>query len=355
MAGALGPTNRTLSLSPDVNDPAFRASTFDEMRLAYAEQVRGLVDGGAHVLLVETIFDTLNAKAALFAIEEVFEEKGLRLPILISVTIVDRSGRTLSGQTVDAFWTSIAHARPLCVGVNCALGAAEMRPYVEELSTIADTYVSAYPNAGLPNAFGGYDEDPDTTARLLREFAEAGFVNLVGGCCGTTPDHIRAMARAMEGLPPRRVPARPDRFTRLAGLETLTIRPETNFVMIGERTNVTGSKRFTNLIKKGDLERRPRGGRRAGARRRQHHRRQHGRGHARLRAGHDDVPEPRGRRARDRPRPDHDRQLQVVGDRGRPQVRPGQGRRQLDLASRRARPTSSTRPGARSATARPWW
>ena len=172
VAGALGPTNRTLSLSPDVADPAFRAVTFDPMRAAYAEQARGLVDGGADVLLVETIFDTLNAKAALFAIEEVFDEKGLRLPIFISVTIVDRSGRTLSGQTVDAFWTSVAHARPLCVGINCSLGAAEMRPYVEELSALADTYVSAYPNAGLPNAFGGYDEDPETTARLLREFAE---------------------------------------------------------------------------------------------------------------------------------------------------------------------------------------
>jgi 5-methyltetrahydrofolate--homocysteine methyltransferase len=253
VAGALGPTNRTLSLSPDVNNPAYRASTFDEMRLAYAEQTRGLIDGGSHLLLVETIFDTLNAKAALFAIQEVFEEKGVRLPIFISVTIVDRSGRTLSGQTIDAFWTSIAHARPLCVGVNCALGAADMRPYVEELSTIADTYVSAYPNAGLPNAFGGYDEDPETTARLLREFAEAGFVNLVGGCCGTTPDHIRAVARAVEGLPPRRVPERTDGFTRFSGLETLTIRPETNFIMIGERTNVTGSKRFASLIKAGDF------------------------------------------------------------------------------------------------------
>jgi 5-methyltetrahydrofolate--homocysteine methyltransferase len=253
VAGALGPTNRTLSLSPDVNNPAYRASSFDEMRDAYAEQTRGLVDGGCDVLLVETIFDTLNAKAALFAIEQVFDEKGVRLPILISVTIVDKSGRTLSGQTVDAFWTSIAHAKPLAVGVNCALGAAEMRPYVEELSELANCYVFAYPNAGLPNAFGGYDEDPDTTARLLREFAEAGFVNLVGGCCGTTPDHIRAVAHAVAGLPPRVVPTHETRFTRFSGLETLTIRPETNFVMVGERTNVTGSKRFMNLIKSGDF------------------------------------------------------------------------------------------------------
>ncbi|MCC6640916.1 MAG: methionine synthase, partial [Deltaproteobacteria bacterium] len=253
VAGALGPTNRTLSLSPDVSDPSFRAVTFEQMRAAYAEQARGLVDGGADVLLLETIFDTLNAKAALFAIEQVFDEKGLRLPIFISVTIVDRSGRTLSGQTVEAFWTSVAHAKPLCVGINCSLGAADMRPYVEELSGLADTYVSAYPNAGLPNAFGGYDEDPETTARLLREFAEAGFVNLVGGCCGTTPDHIRAIARAVEGLPPRRPAPRRSGSTRLSGLETLTIRPDSNFIMIGERTNVTGSKRFMNLVKAGDF------------------------------------------------------------------------------------------------------
>jgi len=253
VAGALGPTNRTLSLSPDVNNPAYRASTFDEMRDAYAEQARGLIDGGSDVLLLETIFDTLNAKAALFAIEQVFDEKGLRLPVLISVTIVDKSGRTLSGQTIDAFWTSIAHAKPLAVGVNCALGAADMRPYVEELSELAGCYVFAYPNAGLPNAFGGYDEDPDTTARLLREFAEAGFVNLVGGCCGTTPDHIRAVAHAVDGLPPRVVPTHTGGFTRFSGLETLTIRPETNFIMVGERTNVTGSKRFMNLIKAGDF------------------------------------------------------------------------------------------------------
>ncbi len=255
VAGALGPTNRTLSLSPDVNDPAFRAVTFEQMRAAYAEQARGLIDGGADVLLVETIFDTLNAKAALFAIEEVFDEKGLRLPVFVSVTIVDKSGRTLSGQTLDAFWTSIAHARPLCVGINCALGAADMRPYVEELSGLADSFVSAYPNAGLPNAFGGYDEDPATTARLLREFAEEGFVNLVGGCCGTTPDHIRSIAHAVGGLPPRRIPERRSGTLRLSGLETLTIGRESNFTLIGERTNVTGSKRFMKLIEAGDFGR----------------------------------------------------------------------------------------------------
>jgi 5-methyltetrahydrofolate--homocysteine methyltransferase len=251
VAGAVGPLNKTLSLSPDVEDPAFRAVSFAEVRDAYAEQVRGLVEGGVDALIVETIFDTLNAKAALIAIEDVLRERGVRLPILISVTIVDKSGRTLSGQTLDAFWTSVAHARPLCVGINCALGAADMRPYVEELSRIADTFVSCYPNAGLPNAFGGYDETPEVTARLLREFAEAGWVNLVGGCCGTTPDHVRAVAEAVRGLPPRPIPAVP-RFPRWSGLETLVVRPDSNFIMVGERTNVTGSKRFSRLIQAGD-------------------------------------------------------------------------------------------------------
>jgi 5-methyltetrahydrofolate--homocysteine methyltransferase len=252
VAGAVGPLSKTLSLSPDVEDPAFRAVSFADVRDAYAEQVRGLVDGGVDALIVETIFDTLNAKAALIAIDDVLREHGIRLPILISVTIVDKSGRTLSGQTLDAFWTSVAHARPLCVGINCALGAADMRPYVEELSRIADTFVSCYPNAGLPNAFGGYDETPEVTARLLREFAEAGWVNLVGGCCGTTPDHIRAVAEAVRDLPPRPIPTVP-RFPRWSGLETLVVRPDSNFIMVGERTNVTGSKRFARLVQAGDL------------------------------------------------------------------------------------------------------
>src|SRR5262245_24439025 len=251
VAGALGPTNRTLSISPDVNDPTFRAVTFDQVRTAYAEQARALIEGGVDVLLVETIFDTLNAKAALVAIEEVFEEVGRRLPVIISVTITDRSGRTLSGQTVDAFHTSIAHAKPLAVGINCALGAREMRPYLADLAAITPSFVSCYPNAGLPNAFGGYDEDPPTTAGLLREFADAGLLNLVGGCCGTTPEHIRAVAAAVRDLPPRRPPA-PERFSRFSGLETLTIRPESTFIMIGERTNVTGSARFASLIKQDD-------------------------------------------------------------------------------------------------------
>ncbi len=251
MLGALGPTTRTLSLSPDVNDPSFRAVSFEAVRDAYAEQARGLVDGGVDALLVETIFDTLNAKAALIAIEAVCREKGIQLPVLMSVTITDKSGRTLSGQTVEAFWTSIAHAHPLLVGINCSLGAEEMRAYVEELAQVADTFVGCYPNAGLPNAFGGYDQSPAEMAKLLREFAAEGWVNLVGGCCGTTPDHIRAIADAVRELPPRSIPAIPKR-PRFAGLEVLEIRPDSNFTMIGERTNVTGSKRFAKLVLAGD-------------------------------------------------------------------------------------------------------
>ncbi len=252
VAGAIGPANKTLSLSPDVNDPAFRAVSFDELKGAYAEQVRGLIDGGVDALLVETIFDTLNAKAAIVAIEEVFEEKATRLPILISVTITDRSGRTLSGQTIEAFWTSVAHAKPLSVGINCALGADEMRPYVEALSHAADTYLSCYPNAGLPNAFGEYDQSPEEMAERIAEFAESGFVNLVGGCCGTTPDHIAAISKAVAGKKPRHIP-RADTLTHLSGLEELVIRPESNFIMIGERTNVTGSARFMQLIKESNF------------------------------------------------------------------------------------------------------
>jgi 5-methyltetrahydrofolate--homocysteine methyltransferase len=249
VAGSIGPTNRTLSISPDVDNPAFRAVTFDEVKDAYVDQVRGLVDGGCDLLLVETIFDTLNAKAALVAIEEVFEERSVRLPVMISVTVTDRSGRTLSGQTVEAFWLSVSQARPFSVGLNCALGARDMRPYLAELAAIAPCYLTCYPNAGLPNAFGQYDEQPDTTADLLQGYATAGLVNVVGGCCGTTPDHIAAIARAVEGLPPRQLPpgSRP-RYTQFSGLEALTIRPDSNFQMIGERTNVTGSKRFARLI-----------------------------------------------------------------------------------------------------------
>ncbi len=205
--GVLGPTSRTASISPDVNRPGFRAISFDELRVAYREAAEGLIDGGADVLMVETIFDTLNAKAALFAIEEVFDARGARLPVMISGTITDASGRTLSGQTAEAFWYSLRHARPLSIGLNCALGAKDLRPHVDILAQVADVFVSTHPNAGLPNAFGGYDETPEDMASMLREFAEAGLLNLVGGCCGTTPAHIRAIGDAVAGLPPRPLPA----------------------------------------------------------------------------------------------------------------------------------------------------
>jgi 5-methyltetrahydrofolate--homocysteine methyltransferase len=251
VAGAMGPTNRLLSISPDVEDPAARSITFEELRAAYAEQARGLIEGGADLLLVETIIDALNAKAAIVAIEEVAEETGVRLPLMISVTITDRSGRTLAGQTIEAFWITVAHARPFSVGVNCALGAAAMRPYLAELSRVAPCWTSCYPNAGLPNVFGEYDERPAQTARELGEFADSGLVNMIGGCCGTTPDHVRAIAAAAAGKAPRLVPA-PEDHTRLAGLEPLVLRPDSNFTMIGERTNVTGSRRFAELIGAGD-------------------------------------------------------------------------------------------------------
>jgi 5-methyltetrahydrofolate--homocysteine methyltransferase len=258
VAGSIGPTNRILSISPDVNNPAFRNLTFDALKDAFKEQARGLIDGGSDLLLVETIVDTLNAKAAIVAIEELYDERGTpnadRLPLMISVTITDRSGRTLSGQTIDAFWVSIAHARPFSVGINCALGAKDMRPYLADLARIASCYVSCYPNAGLPNAFGAYDEQAAETGAYLREFATSGFVNIVGGCCGTTPDHIKAIADGVVGLPPRALNPEPPalHLSQFSGLETLTIRPESNFQMIGERTNVTGSLKFARLIKAGD-------------------------------------------------------------------------------------------------------
>ena len=253
VAGAIGPTNRTASMSSDVNNPAFRAVTYDQLVAAYSEQVRGLMDGGVDLLLTETVFDTLNLKAALFAIDQYFAEHGRRVPVMVSVTITDRSGRTLSGQTVEAFWNSISHMKLLSVGINCALGAKQMRPYIEELSQIAPIYISCYPNAGLPNAFGGFDETPDIMATDLREFAENGWLNVVGGCCGTTPAHIKAVADAVRHCK-QREPAHPEPYTRLSGLEPLTIRPETNFVNIGERTNVTGSPMFAKLILSGDYE-----------------------------------------------------------------------------------------------------
>ena len=251
VAGALGPTNRTASISPDVNNPGYRAVSFDDLRIAYAEAVRGLIAGGADILLVETIFDTLNAKAALFAIEEVFEENGKQLPVMISGTITDLSGRTLSGQTPEAFWNSVRHTDPLTIGLNCALGAKEMRAHIDELGRVADTLVCAYPNAGLPNEFGEYDESPEHMAGLLEEFASAGLVNMVGGCCGSTPAHIRAIAEAVADKKPRHIPEI-DRHMRLSGLEPFVVTDETNFVNVGERTNVTGSARFRKLIKEGD-------------------------------------------------------------------------------------------------------
>jgi len=253
VAGVLGPTTKTASISPEVNDPGFRNIDFDTLVAAYGESLRGLLDGGVDLILVETIFDTLNAKAALFAIDCAFEARGRRWPIIVSGTITDASGRTLSGQTPEAFWNSVRHARPLAVGLNCALGAKLMRPYIEELSGIADAYVSCYPNAGLPNPLSetGYDETPDYTSGLLREFAQSGFFNIVGGCCGTTPAHIRAIARSVSGVPPRQLP-QIERKLRLAGLEPLNIGDDSLFVNVGERTNVTGSKAFARLILAGD-------------------------------------------------------------------------------------------------------
>lgn len=256
VAGAIGPTNKTASISPDVNNPAFRAVSFQELVDAYYEQIKGLVDGGVDILLPETTFDTLNLKAAIFAIERFFDEYPVRLPVMLSVTITDASGRTLSGQTVTAFWYSVMHARPLSVGINCALGAREMRPHIEELSRIAECYISCYPNAGLPNPLSetGYDEAPEDTSSFLEEFARSGFLNIVGGCCGTTPHHIRAIVERLKDIPPRRVPKLPP-ATRLSGLEPLKIEGDpAPFVIIGERTNVTGSPRFASLIRAGDFE-----------------------------------------------------------------------------------------------------
>lgn len=253
VAGAVGPTNRTASMSPDVNRPDYRAVTFRQLAEAYGEQVRALIEGGVDLLLPETTFDTLNLKAALWAMEEIFDEMGYRLPVMISVTITDASGRTLSGQTTEAFWHSIRHARPFSVGINCALGPKEMRPYMAALSKVADCFVSCYPNAGLPNAFGGYDETPAQMAEVLREFGQAGFLNLVGGCCGTTPEHIAAIRRGVEGLPPR-IAQPPSPATVLSGLEPYTIGTGGSFTSIGERTNVTGSPKFAALIKDGKFD-----------------------------------------------------------------------------------------------------
>ncbi|PYT07320.1 MAG: methionine synthase, partial [Acidobacteria bacterium] len=253
VAGAIGPTNRTASLSPDVNNPSFRAVSFEDLVEAYGEQARGLLDGGVDILLPETTFDTLNLKAALFAIQELFDERGVSVPVMASLTITDASGRTLSGQTVEAAWISISHAPLLSVGINCALGAEQMRPYIEELARVSPLSISCYPNAGLPNEFGAYDETPEKMAAVLGDFARQGWLDLVGGCCGTTPEHIAAIAGAVEGVPPHERSS-PPRMSRYSGLEPLAVYPGSNFIMIGERTNVTGSRKFARLILSGDYE-----------------------------------------------------------------------------------------------------
>jgi 5-methyltetrahydrofolate--homocysteine methyltransferase len=251
VAGVLGPTSKTASISPDVNDPGFRAVSFEQLSAAYAEAAAALAEGGVDLFLVETVFDTLNAKAALFALEELFERRGARLPVIVSGTITDASGRTLSGQTTEAFYNSIRHARPLAVGLNCALGARELRPHVEELAAVAETFVSCHPNAGLPNAFGEYEDTPENMAAIMGEWATSGWLNIAGGCCGTTAEHIRALAAAVRGVAPRRVPELPKKL-RLAGLEPLNVGPESLFVNVGERTNVTGSKAFARLVLAGN-------------------------------------------------------------------------------------------------------
>ena len=253
VAGVLGPANRTATISPDVNDPAFRNITFDQLRETYREGTRGLIKGGSDVLMIETVFDTLNCKAAIYAIEEVFEELGLRLPVWISGTITDLSGRTLTGQTPEAFWHSVRHADPFAIGLNCALGAKELRPYIADLAAACDTLVSAHPNAGLPNEFGGYDESPEAMAAMIGEFARSGLVNIVGGCCGTKPEHIAAFGAAIKNVTPRAVPDKP-KYMRLSGLEPFTLTPDLNFINVGERTNITGSAKFRKLIAANDYE-----------------------------------------------------------------------------------------------------
>ncbi|MFQ5609540.1 MAG: homocysteine S-methyltransferase family protein, partial [Woeseiaceae bacterium] len=251
VAGVLGPTNRTASISPDVNDPGYRNIRFEGLAATYEDSALALIEGGADFLMIETIFDTLNAKAAILAVQRAFDASGVRLPVMISGTITDASGRTLSGQTTEAFWNSVRHAEPFMIGLNCALGATDLRPYVAELSRVADTRVSAHPNAGLPNEFGEYDETPEDMAGVVGEFVTSGLVNLVGGCCGTRPEHIAAIRAAVDDAAPRVVPELPVRC-RLSGLEPLNIAPEDLFVNVGERCNVTGSARFRKLIEADD-------------------------------------------------------------------------------------------------------
>ena len=302
VAGALGPTNRTASISPDVSNPGYRAVTFDDLRKAYGEQINGLLDGGADLLLVETIFDTLNAKAALYAIAEITEARGIDVPVMISGTITDKSGRLLSGQLPEAFWNSVRHARPVTIGFNCALGAEDLRAHIADIGRVADTLVCAYPNAGLPNEFGQYDETPEYMARLIGEFAEAGLVNIVGGCCGTTPDHIAAIAAAVAPHKPRAVP---DDRAAAAALGTGAVRTDARDPVC-ERRRAHQRHRLRKIPQadhRGRLHRRSAGGARPGRERRPDHRRQHGRGPAGFRSRDGDVPASRRRRARHRPRP----------------------------------------------------
>ena len=330
VAGSIGPTNRTASISPDVSNPGFRAVTFDDLRAAYKEAALGLIEGGADILLVETVFDTLNAKAAIYALEDAFDEVGTRFPIMISGTITDLSGRTLSGQTAVAFWNSLAHAKPFSIGFNCALGAREMRQHIAEIGRIADTRVCAFPNAGLPNEFGLYDESPEYMAELVGEFATAGLVNVLGGCCGTTPDHIAAIAEAVKGVAPRAIPTI-EPMLRLSGLEPFTLTKDIPFVNVGERTNVTGSAKFRKLITNGDYAAALDVARDQVANGAQVIDVNMDEGLLNSEARHGRISQSRRRRARHRARAGDGRFLQIRGDRSRPQMSAGQGRRQFDL------------------------
>ncbi len=351
VAGSVGPLNVTLSLSPKVEDPAYRAVTFNQVKDSYAEQIAALAEGGVDLLLIETIFDPLNAKAAIKAAQETAPD----LPLWISVTIVDLSGRTLTGQTVEAFWNSVRHASPLIVGVNCSLGGKEIRPHIADLSRFADTYTACHPNAGLPNAFGGYDETPEETAHYLHEFAAEGMVNIVGGCCGTTPAHIATIAEAVRPIRRRSVQAaeRP----RDAAVRAGAVRDH-------RRHRVRDDRRADQRHRLGQVPPAHRGRRlpgrrerraRPGARRRQRARREHGRGPARRRAGHDHVPEPDRDRARGRPHPGDDRQLAVERAGSRAEMRAGQGRGQLDQPQGGRGGLPRARRGRSGATAPPWW
>ena len=301
VAGALGPTNRTASISPDVANPGYRAVTFDDLRKSYGEQINGLLDGGVDLLLVETIFDTLNAKAALYAIAEITEERGIDVPVMVSGTITDKSGRLLSGQLPEAFWNSVRHARPITIGFNCALGAEDLRAHIADIGRVADTLVCAYPNAGLPNEFGQYDETPEYMARLIGEFAAAGLVNIVGGCCGTTPDHIAAIAAAVAPHKPRVIPAHRT-ATAALGPRALCADASHSLRQCRRAHQRHGLGPLPQADHRGRLHRRASGRARPGRERRPDHRRQHGRGAPRFRSGDGDLPQPRRRRARYRPR-----------------------------------------------------